>query len=176
MNPIDIYFDIKEGKIKLAQESLDSQDSQSNLENSIKTLMCTYVGALYGLNIIYKNCHWKCKGMNFYGNHLLFDRLYNQTTEKLDTAAEKLIGLFGNEALNQTEQITIISNFVKKYSSDNSDEYAQKAFDAEQELIKLAISLLNKIKQENGSAGLESMIADHIDSSETSVYLLKQIV
>lgn len=63
---------------------------------------CLKVGALYiaslkALALIHQHSHWTAKGVTFYGDHLLFERLYNDTLELLDEAAEKFVGLLGDQ-------------------------------------------------------------------------------
>ena len=45
------------------------------------------------LSFIHQNHHWVSKGEPFYGDHLLFQRLYAGVAEDIDTLAEKAIGL-----------------------------------------------------------------------------------
>ena len=42
---------------------------------------------------VHQNHHWVTKGDPFYGDHLLFQRVYEATAEDIDTMAEKAIGL-----------------------------------------------------------------------------------
>jgi len=44
---------------------------------------------------LYWTLHWQSKGPNFYGDHLLFERLYQARVEEIDGLAEVIAGTYG---------------------------------------------------------------------------------
>lgn len=74
-----------------------------------------YVATLKALALIHQHNHWTTKGEMFYGDHLLFERLYNSTLENLDLAAEKFIGVFSDECLNYDLQTELLHKVLLKY-------------------------------------------------------------
>ena len=42
---------------------------------------------------VHQNHHWVCMGDPFYGDHLLFQKLYSCVVDEIDSVAEKTIGL-----------------------------------------------------------------------------------
>ena len=59
---------------------------------------CDWTGLLARFRVLsmyYQQCHWAVRG-GHYGDHLLFERLYNETNEVIDEIAEKGIGVTGN--------------------------------------------------------------------------------
>ena len=82
---------------------------------------CSKVGALYiatlkAIALIHQHSHWTTKGAPFYGDHLLFERLYNSALKDLDLAAEKFMGLFGEEVLDYDLQTKLLHEVLSKYS------------------------------------------------------------
>ena len=45
------------------------------------------------LYLAYQNLHWLSRGDSFYGDHLLFQRLYEKLGDESDQIAERAIGL-----------------------------------------------------------------------------------
>jgi len=161
-NPLDLYEDMKAGRIKLAQKQEDSVTI---------TLLNQYLAMLRVVYTVHQHSHWKCKGADFYGNHLLFQRLYEDAQKKADETAEKLIGLFGNDALDHANQLPLM-NELCKYHSDN---FMENSFNAEKEFSTFAEDTYNRIKGIGEmSLGLDDMIMGHINQSETAQYLIKQ--
>lgn len=161
-NPIDLYYDMKDGRIKLAQKA----------DNSGASLLNMYLAMLRGLYIIYQHGHWKCAGSNFYGNHLLFNRIYDDVSDLSDSVAEKLIGLYGNEALNHKEQASIISEFVSKFEEDS---VVENAFTATKVVLEFSDDLFNRLKEMGElSLGLDDLIMSNSSKLETFKYLLQQ--
>lgn len=161
-NPIDLYFDMKDGRIKLASKA----DKTATIG-----LLNDYIAMLRLVNLIHQHGHWKCKGPEFYGNHLLFERLYDNSSARVDVAAEKLIGLYGNGSLKHDTQTKLI-NKMNKYTSD---DHIQNSIDAEKTFITIAEDLYNRVKEIGEmTLGLDDMIMAQSSEAETSVYLLEQ--
>jgi len=85
--------------IKLAQKA------------SAEELMASYVAFLRALYHIHQNAHWKVQGSESYGNHLLFQRLYEETQQSVDDAAEKTLGLFDKLADHHKVMLEIVDKF-----------------------------------------------------------------
>jgi DNA-binding ferritin-like protein len=165
-NPIDLYFDMKEGRVKLAQK-IEEEKSDS------PKILCAYLAMLRVMTLIFQNSHWKCKCPAFYGNHLLFERIYDDAGDLTDAAAEKLIGLFGNDALNHPEQIELMSGYYKKYVSDN---HIENSLTVSKDFIKLADDVYNRIKEIGEmTLGLDDLIMSQSSKVEEFIYLLSQV-
>lgn len=161
-NPIDLYFDMKNGRIKLASKA--DRTAAIGMLNE-------YVAMLRLITLIHKHSHWKCKAPEFYGNHLLFERIYNNANDRADAAAEKLIGLYGNDALKHDTQ-TKLMNKLNKYTSE---DHIQNSLDAEKDFISMAKELYDKLKEVGElTLGLDDLIMSQANEAEVSVYLLNQ--
>lgn len=158
MSILDNYYNLKQAEDK----------------NSTKDLLNYYVGFLRLVYFVHQNAHWKCKCSSFYANHLMFQRLYEDAQARVDTAAEKLIGILGVDALEEEEHAVLIAKNAKKYvTGDHS--YVQGSLDVENDFIKLSQKVYDEVK-ENGdmTLGLDDMIMANASLAETAVYLLKQ--
>lgn len=140
---------------------------------------CSKVGALYvaslkALAIIHQHNHWTTKGVAFYGDHLLFERLYNDTLEILDLAAEKFVGLLGDEILNFELQADLLHKVTLKYNNLEGSP-VQMSLAAVSDFIKFSKDAYNCFEEEDKlTLGLDDMIMSISSKSEEFVYLLQQ--
>lgn len=140
---------------------------------------CSKVGALYvatlkALALIHQHNHWTTKGLAFYGDHLLFERLYNSTLEDLDLAAEKFIGVFGDQCLNYDLQNELLHKVLLKYKNLEGSPI-QMSLAAEKDFLKFSKDAYNCFEEEGKlTLGLDDMIMAIASNREESVYLLQQ--
>jgi len=135
-------------------------------------LMNVYVAYLFAAATIHQFSHWKCKSPQFYGNHLLFERIYNSAQARLDVAAEKTVGLFRNGSLDENQQMALVKKLVAKYSSDN---HLANSLSIELACVAIGKETYESLKESKDmTLGLDDMIMAQCSDSETSIYLLKQ--
>jgi DNA-binding ferritin-like protein len=133
---------------------------------------CIYISTLKAIYIINQQNHWLSKGTSFYSSHLLFQRIYEKAQENLDLAAEKFIGLFGEEVVNYTMQAEFLKKILLRYSNLSFFEQSLKI---EEDFIKFSKQAYDCFEKEGKlSLGLDDMIMAIASDREESVYLLKQ--
>jgi DNA-binding ferritin-like protein len=140
----------------------------------IKELSCFYISLLRTIAIVHQSHHWLAMGDNFYGNHLLFDRIYKTAAEDSDLAAEKFIGLFGNSALNLHMQAKIMGKLLEEYTGE---DLIQVSMDIENRFLKFSENIYKEIKNDGKlSLGLDDMLMSIASNREGAVYLLQQVL
>lgn len=124
--------------------------------------------------------HWQASGDPFYGDHLLFDRLYNAANEEIDTIAEKLVGLGGLELVNpvlQAQQvekvITQVFAPIAPSAFPKSRDLMLASYAAEMHYLKF-IKVCSDRLGEYLSMGTDNMLAQLADTHEGHLYLLQQ--
>lgn len=140
---------------------------------------CTkYIAFLRALYLIHQNHHWIVSGSSFYGNHLLFERIYKSAAENADLAAEKLIGLFGVEILNIEKQPSLIAEVMEKYSTSNVGDIdlVKNSLQAEQDFLTLADEFYAEFKKQGIPLGTDDAIMSISNERDSAVYLLQQIL
>lgn len=137
------------------------------MDKCIKTA-AAYIAALKAIYLIHQQNHWLSKGDNFYGNHLLFQRIYESAAKDLDLAAEKFVGLFGDECLDNNLQSKLLNDMLNKFQSNS--------LEIEKDFIKFSTTAYNCFKQEGKlTKGLDDMIMSVASNREESIYLLSRI-
>lgn len=163
-NPIDMYFDMKEGRVKLAQKEEGDSGAVS--------LFNKYLALTRLLAIVFQHSHWKCKGTNFYGNHLLLQRIYGDAAVLVDGVAEKLIGVWGNDALQHSNQLSIMASAFEAFSGDDPME---NALGVTELFLEFSDDMYNRLKEMNElTLGVDDMIMANASKVEEFAYLLKQ--
>jgi len=112
--------------------------------------------------------------MAFYGDHLLFERLYNSTLKDVDLAAEKFVGLLGDSVLDYDLQTSLLSKLLSKYSKLEGSP-GEMSLAIEKDFIKFSKEAYDCFEEEGKlSLGLDDMIMAIASQREESVYLLQQ--
>ena len=130
------------------------------------------ISKLHALSMYYQTAHWQCKNSVYYADHLLFDRLYDEASERIDQVAEKAIGITGNVAIvNLPEILKKTYNEIKSltYAASENVKFFEDALQMEEALLMFCTS-----QEEGKSVGVRNMLGDIADESESRVYLLKQ--
>jgi len=138
-----------------------------------KEFCLRYISYLRGLYLLHQNFHWISSGANFYGKHLLFERLYKSSQENADSAAEKIVGLFGVDFLDLKIQSKLIQQFLEKYATN--DDIIINAKKAEEEFISFSKEFFDYLEEEEKlSLGMNDLIMQISNDQETAIYLLGQ--
>jgi DNA-binding ferritin-like protein len=135
-----------------------------------------FVASLKAISLIHQHSHWTTRGQAFYGDHLLFERLYKSALEDLDLAAEKFIGLFGDKYLDYDLQADLIHKVLLKYSNLEGSP-VEMSLAVTKEFIKFCKDAYNCFEEEGRlTLGLDDMVMAISSNHETSVYLLQQVL
>lgn len=139
---------------------------------TVEELCCYYIATIRAIALIHQNNHWITKGKNFYGNHLLFERIYGTAIEDADAMAEKFIGVFNTDCVDLQIQSKIIQHTLEKHNSDN---LIKNSLEAEKEFVEISQHFYDKLKEEERmTLGLDDSIMGVSNNSEARQYLLKQ--
>lgn len=131
------------------------------------------------LAFVHQNHHWVTKGDPFYGDHLLFSRLYEGTSEDVDSVAEKAIGLGSTSNVDLSLSTSQLFKLVQGYGMTSTipqpTELAKRSYLAEMNFLKVVSHLAEHLK-ECGlmTRGLDNLLAGIEDKHESNIYLLKQ--
>jgi len=133
------------------------------------------------LAMVHQYHHWITKGEPFYGDHLLFQRLYEGVLEEIDSVAEKAIGLGSTANVDLVLQTSQLLKLVQGQGMTTTipqpAELAKRSYLAEMNFLKAASHLVEHLKECGTlTRGLDNLIAGIEDKHEGNVYLLKQRV
>lgn len=141
--------------------------------------LAVLLGACRAISILHQTHHWQSSGPVFYGDHLLFERLYGASNAEIDVVAEKLLGLGGSQdLLSVSKQVINLSHFLKVHKDHSeSDLLARRSLEAEVLFLGIVEAIMDKLKSGGMlTRGLEQMLGNIADVHEGHVYLLRQRV
>lgn len=167
--PEDVAFLLEATRVALAEGSDRPMPELSEILAYVRSLAWAY-----------QTAHWQTRGSTFYGDHLLFERLYTATNDQIDGLAEKVIGMSGdNGSVDPVKQSAALHNHLKRIfgSEGTGVEACMKAMlNVEEEFVgKFMPAMLKKMKSDDRlSDGLENLLQGIMDEHEGFIYLLKQ--
>ena len=132
-----------------------------------------YVSTIRAIYLVHQSSHWLSKGPTFYGDHLLFERLYKGAADDVDAAAEKMIGVFGEDCLNYTMINDLTNKVLIRYS--NEDNLFNRSLKIEVDFLKFSKEVYECFDKEGKlTLGLDDFLMATASKHEESIYLLKQ--
>jgi DNA-binding ferritin-like protein len=139
----------------------------------VRRLLCDVLGCLRASYLSYQTSHWQVIGGSFYGNHLLFARLYESVQAQVDGLAEKLVGYLGREVVSLDHQIKHIAAYTMRWSQ--IDCHHKRGLQSEADLQAALKRAYDGIKQINAmTLGLDDWIMATANAHEENEYLLQQ--
>jgi DNA-binding ferritin-like protein len=133
-----------------------------------------YVATLRAIAIVHQQNHWTTRGLDFYGDHLLFERLYDAALENLDSAAERVIGLFGAECLDYTLQVDFLNKVLDRYKKIKGTP-EEISLAVEKDFLNFAKEAYNCWEDNDKlTMGLDDLATSISSKSEEACYLLQQ--
>ena len=140
-----------------------------NPKESLLNLLA-FLKAIYFLH--WSN-HWRVEGNPSYGDHLLFERLYGLLPSEIDGLAEKIIAMFGSDAISMS-QLAATELSVHQQLEQEPDLHKRAEW-AEKELQRLVKDIFDNLEVEEAlPLGLNDYLAALANSHDTHVYLLQQ--
>jgi DNA-binding ferritin-like protein len=142
-------------------------------------LSATLVMLRYLYNIHQTN-HWTVAGGNYYGDHLLFQRLYEDVGDEIDKIAERSIGLGSSSNVELQCQLKCLSTLAQNLQpnidvTSNYESCILSSMQAEYIFLKLIELVVNDLKlNDEFTLGLEDLLPALFSKHEEHIYLLKQ--
>jgi DNA-binding ferritin-like protein len=112
-------------------------------------------------------------GKNSYGDHLLFQRLYEAIGPEIDTIAEKIVGTGGIRMTNFFHQVDHMKSFMTAIAKQ--EPLAMESLLAEISLVLCGEIVMDRLEQKgNLTRGIEQALGNILDLHESHIYLLQQ--
>ncbi len=119
---------------------------------------------------VYRTSHWQARGDDYYGDHLLFERLYNEAEEYTDALAERSVGLFGVETVDLSVQRKGMVDFFEPLEGLHPLKMAYMAA----RNFHRSLESTYKDLQGEMTLGLDDLIMSTSSTVEVHLYLLQQ--
>lgn len=128
---------------------------------------------LAGLQVYYTNLrgyHWNVKGIEFFSAHAKFEEFYDDTAEKVDEVAERILMLSGVPAHKFSDYLKV-SPIKEAGVVTNSKEIIKEILDSLKVLIAKEREILEVASEGNDEATV-SLMSDYLSEQEKTVWML----
>jgi hypothetical protein len=142
--------------------------------------LAALVAYLRALSTVHQTHHWQTRGCSYYGDHLLFERLYNTANGEVDGVAEKAVGTGQHllvQPIMQTAHLGQVLKCLYNGAPVDPDPTGYVALSLRAELCFMVfLQLVYAHLETNGglSLGVDNMLQGIADKHEESLYLLRQ--
>jgi DNA-binding ferritin-like protein len=166
----DLYEDLRyeQGHAKKTRTKKLSSSSKEGM-----IILTSVLALLRAMHWSHWTTHWQVKADPFYGDHLLFQRLYEGLVDDIDTLAEKVVAFYGAEAVKAVVQIDISKAFLEIAPKDGCP--IKKGMFLE-DLLQRVLKAAYKALKDSGdlTLGLDDYLMALANKHETNVYLIKR--
>lgn len=149
------------------------ESSEEDLEDSPKLLwLLALLRAQYWS---YQQSHWTTRGDVFYGNHLLFQRLYSSVPDQVDGLAEKIVGMYGPDFLDQEDLLGMFLFWNERW--DEVGCLHERGLTSEEDCQTVLQSTYDELKETGEiTLGMDDFLMSLASDHETNQYLLQQVL
>lgn len=128
--------------------------------------------------MIHQSNHWMTRGPQYYGDHLLFQRLYEESQDGIDSLAERAVGAGSPRLVEPRHQVAVLKQQLDQlYPSQSvgTRRMVEISLAAEQAMVKAIANTYGALQQSGHlSHGISNLLEDQADKHEGFIYLLKQ--
>lgn len=156
---------------RFMQKQADGDEEATPLD-----LLQNLLAYLRVIHMVHWTNHWQVKGDPQYGDHLLFQRLYEAMPDEIDGLAEKIVAEYGPEAVAMPDQMERIASEIDMLFEEEADIF-ERAIMVEEALQEDIQDIFTALEESDKlSLGLNDYLAALANAHETNLYLLRQRV
>ena len=148
------------------------------LEGNELSILLAYLRAI---GFIHQTHHWQVQGESSYGDHLLFERIYNDTLAMIDSLAERAVGVGDPSKVNPVIQATLHCDAIKDlYNGEPMGNMMARgcvlvSLHGVLKFMALLGVVYDKMKSSGTlTPGIDNLLQGIGDKHEEFVYLLRQ--
>jgi DNA-binding ferritin-like protein len=155
--------------------SESEKDSREEFSGDSMGGLQVLLGMLRAQYLLYHTLHWQAKGDPAYGNHLLFQRLYEANVEQIDSLAEKMVGMYGNHSVDLPEQLEVMQKLCASWCK--IEDPHQRGLKSEEVLQATLKKVYDHMKEsEELTLGMDDYLMATASEHDTNMYLLQQVL
>ena len=125
--------------------------------------------ALRSAHMVFWTLHWQARGAPYYGDHLLYQRLYEARVKEIDRVAEALAALYGSDKLAAVPAWNAAGAVIAAtMSAPNPGIRAAEA------ILRCSEAANRAIGQHPYGVAVNNVVAGIADSALEALYLLQQ--
>ena len=125
----------------------------------------------YSFVIKAQNFHWNCEGPLFYQLHLMFERIYTEVYDSIDTFAEQLRAkqIYTPASLEKFSMLSIVNDENDVIPFQQMIEELLADSDRMADIFRITFDMA----EANGDHGLSNFLADRQDAHKKHSWMLR---
>lgn len=141
-----------------------------------------FIDLLRALSLLHHTHHWQTQGSQFYGDHLLYQKLYELADGQIDMVGEKAVGLGSSNLVLARHSLENMRRYIEAVEDGDvmdgpSLKMAKRSLLAEKSFITAGEKMMDQLKSKGLlTRGVEQLLGTILDQHEGVLYLLKQRV
>jgi DNA-binding ferritin-like protein len=162
-------YDYKEYEFSIKEYLKDGLKYYETEEYGLLGVMLAFTEAL---SMIHQSHHWQKQGDSFFGDHLMYQRLYEETNAEIDVLAEKIVGVGGIKMTNYFTRLSIIRSFMRGVAKGEAPEVESHRAGL---MYVIAGEMVMDVLKEKDilTRGIEQALGNILDKHESHIYLLQ---
>jgi DNA-binding ferritin-like protein len=170
------HDEISDATAKTLKEAIRimSMAQQDVTTVSSSELFAKLISGLYALYTLQRIAHWRSSGEMFYGDHLMYQRMYEATNDEIDAVTERALGSTRDDTMLEPVKFLSLATQSMKSVCSTAD-VASSLLNAENALIAAIVVILEALKASSKlTDGIENLLQGIADKHEEHVYLLSR--
>jgi DNA-binding ferritin-like protein len=166
--------------LKVMYEATAVKDTRSLLEDlcgdwgGVKYCeLAVLLSAARALAQLHQAHHWQAGGISYYGDHLLFDRLYEGVDAEVDQIAERLVGLASPDMVEVSAVAAQVERLLREVYRSDSKDLVATSLAAEAAFLGILANVTTSLDEQGLlTYGTDDLLAGIADKHEEHTYLL----
>jgi DNA-binding ferritin-like protein len=117
--------------------------------------------------------HWKSKGQDYYGDHLLYQRLYTDRAVEIDRIGEVILAVGPASAVNPLTTIIGMQDLAQRIEAAGATD-AEKGLSLVQETLRRIHDADQLLGDDPYALSVNNVLAGFADKHLEALYLLRQ--
>ena len=138
----------------------------------VNALVAVHV-ALEVEQMLFHVYHWRSRGQDYYGDHLLYQRLYTDRAVEIDRIGEVILAVGAPSAVNPLTTITGMHDLAARVEAAGGSD-AQKGMSLVEETLRRINDANDLLGKDAYSLSVNNVLAGFADKHLEALYLLKQ--
>lgn len=135
-------------------------------------LYASILAHLRALQWYYWSSHWTVGGASYYGDHLLFQKLYEGLNESIDELGERMVSYFGVSSVNPMAIQSLSQKVLMEVANVSDPMFAALKME---DSLRSAIKKAWKANQDHEMyLGLDDFLMGLSNERDTAIYLLER--
>lgn len=131
------------------------------------------LAALRAAYMTYRTAHWQASGDAYYGDHLMLQRIYEESEKHIDQIGERVVGYYGASSVDLADQTERVEHWMQRFSKEGDPIRASLvAAEDVRDMIAKVYGTLEK--QGELSLGIDDLLMSISNEKDSHVYLLQQ--